>query len=70
MKKVGISVTMDPEDIALQFTDQLREDDLFDLICSIDESVANYDFSRRLYEHFKAIVDEEDRIAKSYEDDE
>jgi hypothetical protein len=59
MRKIYISTPVNPEDVILNMTDSLNRDELFDLICLIDDTLEDYDFTERLYNHFKKVIEEE-----------
>lgn len=43
----------------------LPEKDLFNVITAVDDMVAEYEFTEKLAEHFKAVIDKEDAYEES-----
>lgn len=61
---VEILATLSLEDLVDRLTDQLTDEELFTLIRDIDITVADYDFTKRLRDHFVAEIDKEESKAE------
>jgi len=52
-KEVKLSCAVSPDEIINSLTSDFDFDELFDFITSLDLAVADWDFTERLYQHFK-----------------
>jgi hypothetical protein len=55
MAKFMTSAELDSDDIVCDLTTSLDYDELFDFIKIIDEGVADWDFTEKLYKHFSKL---------------
>ena len=60
LNDITIEVQVSFEDIVRQITHN-REEQLFKLICAIEEDLCDLDFTIKLRDHFQGIIDREEK---------
>lgn len=55
IKNLNINVELDIKDLLGAIDEHLDYDQIFDFIVNLDEEICNWEFTNRLYEHFKKM---------------
>jgi hypothetical protein len=59
IKNINLTIEgVDLETISNAIVDELDEDDIFEFVIGLDESVADYDFTVRLRNHLNDVIDD------------
>lgn len=61
MRNLQALITLNGDDL-LEMLRDLDRDDAFELICHLDERFSEYDFTKRLRDHFHQILLDEDKV--------
>lgn len=60
-RKLQALITLDGDDL-LEMLRDLDRDEVFELICHLDDRFSEYEFTKRLRDHFDQILKDEDLV--------
>ena len=67
MSTINMKFDVNIDDLTFEICHELNYDQIFKLIKDIDTIQADWDFTLKIYDHFKKLKDEYDQEVKDYE---